>query len=342
MLFRFASPELLWLLVIVLLIPFFKGRKGSRASVRFPAVGLAKQIAAFVRNKPGGFLVPLRLLSLTLLVLALARPQTGEEITSIKSSGIDIVMAVDLSTSMWAMDFEIQGVPQDRLTVLKSVIEEFIQKRRDDRIGLIAFAADPYLVSPLTLNHDWLLKRVAELEIGSIEDGTAIGSAIGAGVNRLRDLEAESRVLILLTDGANNRGQISPVAAAEAAAAFNIKIYAIGVGREGPVRYPAGFDARGRPQSNRRGEVFVRTVNSSIDLQTLQQVAERSNGAYFHATDTEALRQIYERIDELEKTEVELNIRAIYQEVFWIPLLGAFGLFLVEWLLAQSRYRRMP
>jgi Ca-activated chloride channel family protein len=233
-------------------------------------------------------------------------------------------------------------VARDRLTVVRSVISEFIDSRKNDRLALIAFAAEPYLVSPLTLNHDWLQRRLDQLEIGQIEDGTAIGSAIGAATNRLRDIPAETRIIILVTDGANNRGQLEPQAAAEAADAFGIKIYTIGVGREGMVPFPARFDGNGRPARNREGRIYLRSSRSDIDLETLRAVADQTGGKYYHATDADSLREIYEEIDELEKTEVELKVRRLFTEVFHLPL--AFGLIILalDILLTQTRYRRLP
>jgi len=191
MIYRFESPEFLWLLLLVPLLAALKGRRGRAASIRFPATALARQISAFVRSRPGKFLVNMRLIALSLLILALARPQAGSSSHEIEESGIDIVLAVDLSTSMWAHDFKIKGKPVDRLTVVKNVMEDFIAKRIHDRIGVVAFAAAPYLVSPLTLNHEWLLQNLERLKLGMIEDGTAIGSAIGTSVNRLRAQKIE-------------------------------------------------------------------------------------------------------------------------------------------------------
>ena len=205
MIFEFAEAQWLLLLLLLPLLFWLKGKAGRSAAIRFPSTILASQVAAFVRQRPGRWRAALRWLSVLFLIFALARPRTGEELTSTESSGVDLVIAVDLSTSMWAHDFEVGGVPLDRLTVVRAVIKEFVEKRPNDRIGLIAFAAEPYLVSPLTLNHDWLQRRLDDLRIGEIEDGTAIGSAIGAAVNRLRELPAKSRSIILVTDGANNR-----------------------------------------------------------------------------------------------------------------------------------------
>ncbi len=342
MMFRFASPELLWLLALLPLLALLKGRQGSAASIRFPATALARQISAFVRSRPGRFLVNMRLIALSLLILALARPQFGSGVNEIEASGIDIVLAVDLSTSMWAHDFKVKRKPTDRLTVVKTVMEDFIEKRPNDRIGIVAFAAAPYLVSPLTLNHEWLQQNLKRLRIGMIEDGTAIGSAIGTSVNRLRAQKAKSRILILLTDGANNRGKISPAAAAEAAAAYGIKAYTVGVGKEGQVDFPIGLDNEGNPRRDRRGRIILRPSLSTIDMESLKTIAETTGAQYFRATDVEALEEIYDEIDRLEKSEIKMKFRASFTDMFKWPALAGLLILLMELLLGQTRYRRLP
>jgi|TARA_B110000037_G_scaffold220312_1_gene287817 Ca-activated chloride channel family protein len=342
MMFRFAEPYALLLLILPILFLFLRGRIGKEAAVRFPAIALAKQVSAFVRSRPGRFRATLRFLILTFLILALARPQTGEELSELSTSGVDIVLAVDLSTSMWAFDFEVAGLRQDRLTVVKRVLKDFVEARPSDRLGLIAFAGEAYLVSPLTLKHDWLLQRLDELEIGSIPDGTAIGSAIGSSVNRLVERASETKLVVLLTDGANNRGELAPLPAAEAASAFGIKIYTIGVGQPGWVPYPSRFDRDGRPMAGRDGQVLLANRPSDLDLKTLQTVAEMTEGTYFHATDTDELKSVYDKIDELEKTEVTYNVRRLFDDYFWIPLLAAFLFLIFEQILEHSKLRRLP
>lgn len=342
MIFDFAEPHWLYLLILVPFLFWLQGRVGRRAAIRFPSTRLASQVAAFVRQRPGRWRATLRWLAIAAFIIALARPRTGEELTSTESSGIDMVVALDLSTSMWAHDFEIKGVRQDRLTVVRSVIRDFIEERQYDRLGLIAFAAEPYLVSPLTLNHDWLQRRLNELSIGQITDGTAIGSAIGAATNRLKDIPAKSKSIILVTDGANNRGRLDPAAAAEAARAFGIKIYSIGVGQPGMVPFPARFDANGQPARRSDGSIFLRASRSDIDLETLAAVAETTGGRYFHATDSDDLKEIYAEIDAMEKTEVELKVRRLYTEAFPYALGMGMALLLLDLLLSRTLYRRLP
>jgi len=341
MIFRFANPELLWLLLLVPLFLLFRGKIGRRAAVRFPSVQLAKQVSAFVRSRPGRFASWLRAFVLIFLLLALARPQSGEEWDQITESGIDIMLTVDLSTSMWAHDFEIAGAPVDRLTAVKQVVDDFIANRSHDRIGLVAFAGEPYLVSPLTLKHDWVAQRLGDLEIGMVTDGTAIGSAIGTAVNRVAEQESASKIVVLLTDGANNRGALDPLPAAQAAAALGIKVYTVGVGRIGQVPFPR-LDRYGQPARAPNGAMVFGRARSDIDLELLEQIAETTGARYFHATDTGELEQIYREIDELERTEVHYDLRRFYSDLFWIPL--AVGLILLgfEQLLAHTRYRRLP
>ncbi len=342
MIYRFESPEFLWFLLLIPVLALLKGRRGSAASIRFPATALARQISAFVRSRPGKFLINMRLIALSLLILALARPQAGSTSSEIEESGIDIVLAVDLSTSMWAHDFKIKGKPVDRLTVVKNVMEDFIAKRPHDRIGIVAFAAAPYLVSPLTLNHEWLQQNLERLKIGLVEDGTAIGSAIGTSVNRLRAQKAKSRILILLTDGANNRGKISPAAAAEAAAAYGIKTYTIGVGKKGEVPFPIDLDSEGNPVRDRRGRIVLRPGLSDIDAESLQNIAATTGARYFRATDLETLEDIYDEIDRLEKSEIKIKYQSSFTDMFKWPALAGLGILLVELLLGQTRYRRLP
>ena len=341
MIFRFHSPEFLWLLLLIPLVALLRGRSGQSAALQFSAISLASQIAALVRRKPGRIYLTLRAFALLFLILALARPQLGQGTSEIQASGIDIVLAVDLSSSMWAHDFAIERKPTDRLTAVKTVMEDFIEKRPNDRIGIIAFAGQPYLVSPLTLNHGWLRRNLERLRIGLIEDGTAIGTAIGMAVNRLRALTSKSRIVILLTDGANNRGELTPIAAAEAAAAYKIKIYTIGAGREGMVPFPR-LDRNGNLLRDRRGKLVLVQAPSSVDVETLKRVSEIAQARFFRATDTQSLQDIYQEIDQLEKTDVTMIYHSTFTEIYTWPAIAALAFLTLEQLLANTRYRRLP
>jgi len=258
----------------------------------------------------------------------LARPQQGNTTTEIKASGIDILLAVDVSGSMQAMDFTLKGNPADRLDVVKSVVDQFIDARPNDRIGLVAFAGKPYMVSPLTLDHDWLRKRLETLSIGMVEDGTAIGSAIGSGINRLREKDAKSRIMILLTDGMNNAGKVPPLVAAEAAETLKIKIYTIGAGTRGEAPMPI-VDNFGRKR-------LVR-ARVDIDEETLAKVAQMTGARYFRATDTQSLQKIYDEINSMETTTRTIKNFEHYRELFPFPLLAALLFFGLELLRNRNR-----
>jgi Ca-activated chloride channel family protein len=275
----------------------------------------------------------LPILAGALMIVGLARPQRAHSRTEVSANGIDIVLGLDVSGSMQALDFLIDRQRVNRIEVVKSVVSKFIDERPDDRIGLIAFAGAPYLVSPITLDHDWLQQNLERVSVGAAEDGTAIGSAIAAGVNRLRLTPAKSKVLILLTDGVNNTGKISPLAAAEAARAMGVKIYTIGVGVRGYAPIPVR-DAAGNTQ--------VIRAKVDVDEKTLQAVAQETGGKFYRATDTDSLQKIYEEINLFEKTAQTVQKFERTEELYpWvlIPSLAMLGLSLT---LQQTRLRRLP
>lgn len=304
---RFLHPELLWLLALLPLLAFFYSRRGAGPALIFSSTSLASTIATAGKFRPGTLHFSIRLTVLALLIFALARPQLGSSTTEIEASGIDILLAVDVSGSMEAMDFTLGGRQTNRLEVVKKVVDEFIEQRPNDRIGLLAFSGRPYLVSPLTLDHNWLRKRLESLQIGMIEDGTAIGSAIGSGTNRLRDQKSKSRILILLTDGMNNAGRIPPLIAAEAAETLGIKVYTIGAGSRGEAPMPV-TDAFGRRR--------IVQAKVDIDEEILTEVAEMTGATYFRATDTASLASIYEEINKLETTTRIIKKFESYRELF--------------------------
>lgn len=328
--FRFADPQLLWLLLILPLLAWLRGKSGQAPALLFSSVSAVQLIAASRKVSPGSLLVLLRLAAVGLLIIALARPQWGRTNAETEASGIDILLAVDISGSMQALDFKLKGREANRLDVVKSVVAKFISERPSDRIGLVAFAGRPYLVCPLTLDHDWLRQRLNSLRIGMIEDGTAIGSAIASGVNRLRDQQAKSRILILLTDGVSNAGKIAPLAAAEAAAVMKIKVYAVGAGRRGVAPLPVE-DQFGR----------TRMVQAKVDIdeETLTKVAALTKAKYFRATDTASLARIYEEINAMETTVRKTRHFSNHRELFAWPALAA--LLLLGFELTASR-RRLP
>jgi len=332
---RFADP---WFLLLILLIPllvFYDRRMKKRmdSTFRFSDKGLVKGIKPTVKAVLSRNIIFVRAVCLLFLIIAAARPQEPVEETKIFVEGIDIVLAIDTSTSMRALDFEIGGKRFDRLTVVKNVVEEFIQHRPNDRIGLVAFASLAYTVCPLTLDHDWLAKNLERVRIGMVEDGTAIGAALSGSLNRLKDTKAKDKVIILLTDGRNNAGKISPQTAASAAKAIGVKVYTIGAGTKGLAPYPMkdGF-----------GNDVIQPVEIEIDDELLRDVAGITGGRYFRATDTDSLRDIYREIDQLEKTEIEEVGYLKYNELFPFFLFPALFLIALEIILANTILRRIP
>lgn len=278
-------------------------------------------------------LVYLRALVLGLLIIALARPQSPLEGSKIETEGIDIVLAIDVSTSMLAQDFTLGGKHVDRLQAVLDVVKGFIKGRNNDRIGIVVFGSKAYTISPLTLDYGWLLQNLERVKIGMVEDGTAIGSGITIALNRLKDTKAKGKVIILLTDGRNNSGKVSPLTAAEAAKALRTKIYTIGAGTKGLARYPV---------KDLFGETVYQPVKIDIDEDTLQKIADITSGKYFRATDTESLRKIYAEIDKLEKTIIEekgyLEHKELYVYFVWAALL----LLISEFILRNTILRKLP
>lgn len=330
---RLADP---WMLALLILLPIAawarKRWAGERAFI-YSSVNLVKGITELTRSTSSRVLSSLRWLALVLAIIALARPQLTEGRTSITASGIDIVVALDLSGSMAAEDFELDNERVNRVQVAKKVLEGFISKRPSDRIGLVAFAGQAYVATPLTLDHEFLLENLDRLDIGVIEDGTAIGSALSAGLNRLRKLESLSRIVILMTDGQNTTGEIPPLTAAEAARALKVKVYTIGVGTQGMAPMPA-TDAFGR-----KG---YRQVPVNIDEETLKEIAAKTGGKYYRALDTDSFREIYEEIDRFEKTEIQVNRFQRYEELYMWFVLPSLSLLLIEILLNHTIWRRLP
>jgi len=325
-----------WLLLalplVIILVDFLK-RRDSVSSIRFSSAELIKKARPTLRLTLSKRIIYLRVVTIVLLVLALARPRISLEETKIETEGIDIVLAIDCSSSMLAEDFKLEWKRQNRLKVVKNVVKDFIRARKSDRIGMVAFAARAYTVCPLTLDYDWLIKNLERVEIGAIEDGTAIGSAISSSLNRLKEIQAKSKVVVLLTDGVNNTGEISPLMAAEAAKALGIKIYTIGAGSKGLAPYP---------MKGPWGQTVYRHIRNVIDEESLKKIARETNGEYFRATDTESLRDIYRKIDLLEKTVVEEIGFQQYEELFSRFLILGLALLMLEMILSNSILRKLP
>jgi len=321
---KFAYPFCLLLLALIPVLVRVRTRRRGPA-VHFPDGHIlnALPVSLAVRLQP--LLPALYAAGLFCLIIAIARPQHGLHESRVNTEGVDIVLLLDLSTSMEATDFIRAGQRQTRIEAAKLVISDFISKRKDDRIGLIGFAALPYSVAPLTLDHGWLIQRLEGLRTGMLEDGTAIGDGIASAVNRLRDSEAKSRIVILLTDGINNRGALSPENAAQAAAALGIKVYVIGIGGGAPLQ--RGFFARAEPE---------------IDEAALQRIADLSRGEFFLARDLKTLTEVYDRIDQLEKTKIEMQQFTRFEERAGNWLFAALIFLSLEKMITLSRFGRLP
>jgi Ca-activated chloride channel family protein len=342
--FQFQFPWVLGLLALLPLYAFLRGRTGKLSALRFSSVDIARAAGGAARSAAGRLLLFLRILTLALCLVALAGPRFANDRTETQASGVDIMLVLDLSWSMESLDMGGSTEESTRFGIASSVLEDFVNKRPNDRIGLIAFSGVPYLASPLTLNHDWLIENLHRLHIGIIRElGTAIGDAIAAAAKRLEALKAsKSRIIILLTDGDNNQGEIEPVPAAQVAAAIGAKIYTIGIGIEQPCQLPA-FDVNtGRLRRGPNGEIIPTLTLQPANYTVLGKMAQLSHGKFYRATNRSELQNIYNEIDRLEKTEVKLRRYTTFTPLFEWPLLAAFALLALELILANTRYRRLP
>jgi Ca-activated chloride channel family protein len=330
---KFLQPDWFWALTLLPLVVLWQGRRGPVAAVEYSDISLARDLARRTRSRIGGIIWLLPILAAALMVVGLARPQRTQSETTVTANGIDIVLALDVSGSMQALDFKVDNTRVNRIAVVKSVVARFIDERPNDRIGLIAFAGAPYVVSPLTLDHDWLQQNLERVNVGLGEDGTAIGSAIAAAVNHLRATATKSKVVILLTDGVNNTGKIPPLAAAEAARALGVKVYTIGVGVRG--KAPIPFRDQG-------GRTHVVMADVDVDEATLQAVANETGGQFYRATDTDSLQKIYEQINRYETSAQSVEKFEHVEELYRWTLLPALGLLGLWVLLQHTRYRRLP
>ena len=330
--FHFDDPWLL--LCALLLVPLvytYITRSGT-ARIRFSSLENFKHIkrsrSVYIRH----CLIGLRILGILLLTVALARPQSGRKETETLSEGVDIMLCLDTSGTMRALDFQLGGKRVDRLDVVKKVVSQFVQRRKNDRIGMVIFGEQAFTQCPLTLDYGIVLSFLDRLEIGMAGDTTAIGSALATSVKRLKDVQAKSKIVILLTDGRHNAGKISPQTATDLAKTYKIKVYTIGVGVEGesPFLVDTLFGKRYAYQ------------RVDLDEQTLRMIAEETGGNYFRATDTSSLEEIYRQIDAMEKTEVKVKEYTEYEERFHGFALAGLSLILLEFLLANTRFRKIP
>jgi Ca-activated chloride channel family protein len=338
----FAQPWFLLLLLAIPLLAWFRGRSGPAAALTFSSTAALRSLGKSSAARAGKFLRALMLLGLAFFAVAMARPQLGKSLTQVEASGIDIVLALDVSGSMLTKDFTIGGEQATRIDAIREVTRKFIEARPNDRIGIIAFAGRPYVVSPMTLDHDWLLKNLERVKIGLVEDGTAIGSGMSAAANRLNDKRSKSRVIVLLTDGENNTGKIPPNTAAEAIKALKIHFYAIGAGINGIAPTPVFNPQNGKPVTDMFGNILYQNQRVHFNEAGLKEVAKIADGQFYRATDTKSLEEIFADIDKLEKTTVSVKKYQQYRDLFPACIATGLGLLLAQLLLAQTIWKKLP
>jgi Ca-activated chloride channel homolog len=338
----FAHPYFLLLLLLLPLLAWLKGKRGEPPAFVYSSVQLVRPILNISRTRAGGFISALRWLALALLLIALAQPRLTKNETKISASGVDIVSVIDMSFSMADEDFELNHQPADRLTIAKEVLKKFLDKRPSDRIGLVAFASQAFIVTPLTLDHDFVLRNLERLHLGTIDGGqTAIGAGLSTAINRLRELKSKSKIVILMTDGRNNAGKVAPRTAAEAAQTLGVKLYTIGVGKHGESRRPR-MDRNGRYLRDIFGNKVYDRDQEDLDEELLQEMARMTGGRYYRADNAKKFQEIYDEIDKLEKTEQQVKKYAQHRELFAWAVAPGLGLLLLELLLRHTKFRRLP
>ena len=330
----FTHPYFLLLLLLLPLIAWLKGKRGSPPAFLYSSVKLVEGLTRARRSRAGNFLAALRWLTLAIFIFALAQPRLSKSTTTVKASGVDIVIALDMSGSMISEDFVVSGARVNRFNMARSVVKKFIDQRPNDRIGLVVFASQAFVATPLSLDHDFLQENLDRLEIGAIsENSTAIGDGLATSVNRLRDLKAKSKIVILATDGQNNSGKIEPLLAADAAAALGVKVYTVGIGEQGSAPMPVFMGGQ---------KVGYQNVPVDVDEDTLQKIADKTGGRYYRADNAEKFQQIYAEIDRLEKTEATVSKYTEFRELFRWFVSGGLALLLLEIILAQTVFRKLP
>jgi Ca-activated chloride channel family protein len=331
---KFANPWLLLLLLVLPLWLWWEQRLTRQGGLKFSSVATARSLSSFWAALGPALLLLLRGATLLFVVLALARPELGRSESRIRTEGIDIVLVLDISGSMQAMDYEKLGQRQSRIDAVKDVVREFIRARPNDRIGMVVFGTRAYVASPLTLDHDWLDRNLNRVRIGLVEGNTAIGAGIGTAVNRLRDTKAKSKVIVLLTDGGENVRNPPALEAAKAAKEFNVRVYTIGAGSQGLAPMPV-FDQAGNI-------LGYQQIQADLDEDLLKQIAAATGGQYFRAADNAALRKTYAQIDSMEKQKVETLTYEEWRELFPWFLTPGLGCLLLAVTLEQTRLRRLP
>ncbi len=331
--FLFKDPVIFWLLLLLPIVLIVDKSRHSGSSFVFSSEDLVKDLKPTARVRLGKSLIIFRIAAIALMIIALARPQAILDSSKAVSEGVDIVLTIDTSTSMLAEDFRLGSRRINRFDLVREVVKDFIRKRKDDRIGMVAFAARAYTVCPLTTDYAWLNENLDRVRVGMIEDATAVGSAIASSINRLKNSKTKSKIIILLTDGVNNAGNISPLVAAEAAKALKIKIYTIAVGTKGLSPYPL---------KDYYGRTVYRNMPIEIDEESLRRIAETTGGKYYLATDTEKLRSIYDEINSLEKSNIEHFGYREYNELFHYFLIPGAMLLVAGIFLSNTIFLKVP
>ena len=331
----FAQP--LWLLALLLppVLAFLRGGSGGAPAVTYSSTSILQSLGKPRAARAGRFGGLLLEAALTAGILALARPQLSNAFTQVQASGIDIMIALDVSRSMLTEDYQLNGDRANRVDAIKEITQRFIEGRPNDRIGMLAFAGRPYLVSPPTLDHNWLIENLDRIKIGLVEDGTAIGDALASAANRLKNREAKSRIIVLLSDGENNAGRVNPETSAEAVRVLGLKIYTIGVGTDSIAPFPVGRDPF-------TGQIQYQNIRAEFGEKTLSDVARIAGGHFFRADSSQALEGIYGQIDKLEKSTVTVSKYREYRDLFqWCVGVGLTCLT-CHLALSQTLWRRLP
>ena len=321
------------LVIIPALVVLLRVKKRREASLVFSSLHDFGGFPESWRTRALRMLPALRLAALGTLVIALARPVIPVFDSRVQGEGVDIVLAMDVSTSMLAADLSLGDEPVSRFAAAREVVKEFIDARPSDRIGVVAFANRPYTLAPITWDHEWVKMRLEDAGVGMVEDGTAIGSAIITATSRLKDSKAKSKVIVLLTDGRNNAGDVTPDTAAAAAAALGIRIYTIGAGTTGTAPYPV---------TDIFGRTIYQQVPVDIDEELLQRIADETGGEYFRATDGQRLKEIYSQIDQMEKTRMEFDAFARHRDLYPLLIAAGLGILMVEAVMSNIILRRLP
>lgn len=329
--FRFVYPWILIGLIIPILLFLLEKYRSRKVFFKYPLQSRIKEVFRSRDRSWAGANSVLLCLVLGCLIIGLARPQWGRKETEVTSEGIDIMLAIDASGSMAAMDFRLDGEPVNRLTVVKKVVTEFIRKQSGDRLGMVIFGEHAYTQAPLTLDYDVLIQLLDHIKIGIAGEGTAVGDGLALSVKRLKDIQGKSKVVILLTDGRNNAGKISPEKASEIADSLGIKVYTIGIGTQGRVPFP------------QKGMFGTRLIYVDLDLdsESLEGIAATTGGRYFYATDTRKLEAIYGEISRLEKTKAKVKHYEHWEELYIYFALAGLSLILLETLLSATLLRRL-